>query len=254
MQAASSALRVVRLFLRSPFPPSSFVRSSPASTTVVRMAAASVKQDNGIVVPKEEMRAFIVRCMRKVGTDDAHAQALAEVLVAGDYRGHFSHGMNRLQMYVTDIEKGVCEPSGKPVVINELGATALVDGKNLLGPVVGKFCMELAIQKAQQAGIGWVVAKGSNHYGIAGYYSMMASSRGMIGMSCTNASPLVAPSGGRKVEMQHRKGEAIPSGWGINGSGEVAITHRYLQYRAYHYLYLRRSGAHVIDAFRQCGC
>lgn len=254
MPAASSALRVVRLLLRSPFPPSSFVRSSPASTTVVRMAAASVKQDDGIVVPKEEMRAFIVRCMRKVGTDDAHAQALAEVLVAGDYRGHFSHGMNRLQMYVTDIEKGVCEPSGKPVVINELGATALVDGKNLLGPVVGKFCMELAIQKAQQAGIGWVVAKGSNHYGIAGYYSMMASSRGMIGMSCTNASPLVAPSGGRKkflgtnplsvaapgkdgdsfvldmatsavalgkVEMQHRKGEAIPSGWGINGSGEV---------------------------------
>lgn len=160
MPAASSALRVVRLLLRSPFPPSSFVRSSPASTTVVRMAAASVKQDDGIVVPKEEMRAFIVRCMRKVGTDDAHAQALAEVLVAGDYRGHFSHGMNRLQMYVTDIEKGVCEPSGKPVVINELGATALVDGKNLLGPVVGKFCMELAIQKAQQAGIGWVVAKG----------------------------------------------------------------------------------------------
>ncbi|KAH8029728.1 hypothetical protein HPB51_003563 [Rhipicephalus microplus] len=34
----------------------------------------------------------------------------------------------------------------------------------------------------------------------------------------------------------------------------VAITDRYLRYRAYHYLYLRRSGVHVIDAFRQCGC
>lgn len=123
------------------------------------MAATSAQPD-GIVVPKEEMQAFIVRCMRKVGTDDAHAEALAEVLVAGDYRGHFSHGLNRLQMYVTDIEKGVCQPSGKPVVVNELAATALVDGKNVLGPVVGKFCMELAIQKAQQAGIGWVVAKG----------------------------------------------------------------------------------------------
>ncbi|XP_050023217.1 uncharacterized oxidoreductase YjmC [Dermacentor andersoni] len=220
-----------------------------------RMAATSAQQDAaGIVVPKEEMQAFIVRCMRKVCTDEAHAEALAEVLVAGDYRGHFSHGLNRLQMYVTDIQKGVCERSGKPVVINELAATALVDGRNVLGPVVGKFCMELAMQKAQQAGIGWVVARGSNHYGIAGYYSMMASSRGMIGMSFTNASPLVAPSGGRKkflgtnplsvaapgkdgdsfvldmatsavalgkVEMQHRKGEQIPSGWAINGQGEV---------------------------------
>ncbi|KAH7957910.1 hypothetical protein HPB51_028102 [Rhipicephalus microplus] len=34
---------------------------------------------------------------------------------------------------------------------------------------------------------------------------------------------------------------------------QVAVTHRYLLYRAYHYLYLRRNGAHVIDSFCQCG-
>lgn len=161
------------------------------------MATSSTHHD-GIVVPKAEMQSFIVRCMTKVGAEKAHAEALADVLVTGDYRGHFSHGLNRLQMYITDIQKGVCERSGEPVVAKETVATALVDGKNLLGPVVGKFCMELAMQKARQAGIGWVVARGSNHYGIAGYYSMMASSKGLVGMSYTNASPLVAPSGGKK--------------------------------------------------------
>ena len=35
-----------------------------------------------------------------------------------------------------------------------------MDGNNLLGPVVGNFCIDLAIRKAKEAGIGWVVARG----------------------------------------------------------------------------------------------
>lgn len=225
----------------------------PHPTRSSRTMASSTNAD-GTLVAKDEMKSFIVRCMEKVGTDRVHAQTLADVLVAGDYRGHFSHGLNRLQMYVNDVEKGVCEPTGEPKILNELAGTALVDGNNVLGPVVGKFCMELAIKKAKDAGVAWVVARGSNHYGIAGYYSMMASAQGLIGMSFTNASPLVAPTGGKKkflgtnpisvaapgkngdefvldmatsavalgkVELQHRKGEPIPEGWAINSEGKV---------------------------------
>lgn len=43
-----------------------------------------------------------------------------------------------------------------------------------IGPVVGNFCMQLAMKKAQEVGIGMVVANRSNHYGIAGFYSMQA--------------------------------------------------------------------------------
>lgn len=63
-------------------------------------------------------------------------------------------------MYVKDIQSGICAKDGEPVVEKESAATALVDGKNLLGPVVGNFCMDLAIKKAREAGIGWVVARG----------------------------------------------------------------------------------------------
>lgn len=63
-------------------------------------------------------------------------------------------------MYVKDIKTGICAKDGEPVVEKETAATALVDGRNLLGPVVGNFCMKLAIQKAKEAGIGWVVARG----------------------------------------------------------------------------------------------
>lgn len=55
---------------------------------------------------------------------------------------------------------GICAKDGEPVLEKETAATALVDGKNLLGPVVGNFCMNLAIKKAKEVGIGWVVARG----------------------------------------------------------------------------------------------
>lgn len=65
-------------------------------------------------------------------------------------------------MYVKDIQSGICAKDGEPVVEKESAATALVDGKNLLGPVVGNFCMNLAIKKAKEVGIGWVVAHGES--------------------------------------------------------------------------------------------
>lgn len=63
-------------------------------------------------------------------------------------------------MYVKDIQSGICAKEGEPVVEKQSAATALVDGKNLLGPVVGNFCMDLAVKKAKEVGIGWVVAHG----------------------------------------------------------------------------------------------
>ncbi|XP_002735911.3 putative oxidoreductase YjmC [Saccoglossus kowalevskii] len=115
--------------------------------------------------------------------------------------------------------------------------------------------MELAIKKAKEAGIGWVVAKGSNHYSIAGYYSLMAVENGLIGMSFTNTSPLVVPTRARKcvlgtnpitcaapakdgdsfvldmatsavalgkIEIQNRKELPVPHGWGVDSKGKVA--------------------------------
>lgn len=76
-----------------------------------------------------------------------------------------------------------------------------MDGNNAQGAVVGKFAMNVAMQKAKEAGVGWVVARNTNHYGIAGYYAMMASERNMIGMSFTNTSPVVVPTRSKKAAI-----------------------------------------------------
>ena len=83
-------------------------------------------------------------------------------------------------MYVRDIKTGTTNSNEEPTILKESPATALVSGNNLLGPVVGNFCMKLAIKKAKEIGIGMVVANRSNHYGIAGYYSMQAMKENLI--------------------------------------------------------------------------
>ncbi len=147
------------------------------------MATNSANTNDYLLVRKDEMKNFMERCMLAVGTKPAHAESLADCLISGDYRGHFSHGLNRLDMYVRDIKSGTTNSADEPIIKKESPATALVDGNNLLGPVVGNFCMSLAIKKAKEIGIGLVVANRSNHYGIAGYYSMQALKENLIGMS-----------------------------------------------------------------------
>ncbi|XP_076461629.1 putative oxidoreductase YjmC [Babylonia areolata] len=212
------------------------------------------ENEKGSVVPSEEMHAFVLRCMTRVGTPDHHAKALADLLTAADLRDHYSHGLNRLDMYVRDIQSGMTAHDTEPSVVKETAATALVEGNNVLGPVVGRYCMDLAIQKARQSGIGWVSARGSNHFGIAGWYSMRAMEQGMLGMAFTNTSPLMVPTRARKptlgtnplslaapgqggdglvldmattavalgkVELNDRKGMNIPAGWGVDSTGKT---------------------------------
>ncbi|KAK0395343.1 hypothetical protein QR680_001240 [Steinernema hermaphroditum] len=173
-----------------------FIPSRTANRGLRTMASPGDK-----VVAVDEVKRFIVDCMTKVGTDRSHSEQLADVLVCGDHRGHYSHGLNRLDMYVRDVDKKVCNGSGSPTILKEKAASAWVDGNNLLGPVVGNFCMDLAMKKAREAGVGWVVAKGSNHFGIAGWYTLKSIEQGLIGMSFTNTSPIMYPTRSSKAAL-----------------------------------------------------
>lgn len=206
-----------------------------------------------VTVAAEELFNFVVRCAERAGAKKPHAESLAELLVAADTRGHFSHGLNRLEMYVRDLQTETTSSENEPKVMKETAGTALVDGCNVLGPVVGKFCIDLAIKKAKQTGVGWVCATGSNHFGIAGWYSIRAANEGLLGMAFTNTSPLMVPTRAQKpalgtnpisvaapanndsfvldmatttvalgkIEINKRKDMKIPEGWGVDGEGQV---------------------------------
>lgn len=143
------------------------------------------------------MERFMADVLVKAGVPSADAKIASEVLIAADRTGIDSHGINRLKpMYYDRIRDGTLDPKAVPEVVKEGPATALVDAHNGLGHPASKMAMELAIKKAKKCGMGMVAVKNSNHYGIAGYYSKMASESGMIGICGTNTRPSVAPTHG----------------------------------------------------------
>ncbi|OWF39450.1 Malate dehydrogenase [Mizuhopecten yessoensis] len=213
----------------------------------------SMAEAGEIIVSRAELDRYVVECMMVSGASEDSARVMSDLLVTADYRGHYSHGLNRIDVYTSEVQNGVACGGGKdPTVVKETVATALIDGNNLLGPVVGKYAMDIAIQKAKAAGVGIVTVRGSNHYGIAGWYSLRATQQGLLGLSMTNSSPCTIPTRSKtvslgtnpismaapgkhgdsfaldmatssvawgKVEVKRRKGGALPSGWATDKDG-----------------------------------
>lgn len=86
------------------------------------------------------------------------------------------------------IKKGLIDIHAVPEVVFETPISAIIDGHDGMGQLIGHSAMELAIKKAKTSGIGIVSARNSNHYGIAGYYAKMACEAGLIGFRLAQAA------------------------------------------------------------------
>lgn len=181
-----------------------------------------------------------------MGCPGKDARTAAVALLSADLRGIDSHGVARLIGYVRLHEAGRANPKPNVRVIHETPSTAVVDGDSGLGLVVAPYAMQVAIEKAEKVGTGWVSVQNSNHFGIAGYHALQAVKKDMIGVAMTNASALVAPTfsverllgtnpicfaipageeppfvadlatttaANGKLEILQRKNEEAPSGW-----------------------------------------
>lgn len=185
------------------------------------------------------------------------AKICANVLIASDRRGIDSHGIGRLKhIYYDRLKEGTQNPVTDFEIVSSRKATAVIDGHNGMGHVIAKKSMDLAIKKAKKFGLGMTAVRNSTHYGIAGYYALMAAEKGMIGITGTNARPSIAPTFGvenmlgtnpltfamptdekfpfcldcatsvtqrGKIEVYDRLGRNIPPGWVIDEKGETRV-------------------------------
>ena len=200
----------------------------------------------------DPLKEFVVRVLSRLDVDPEDSRIVAENLVMADLRGINSHGVARLRRYVQGIRDGMMKV--KPLVrtLVETPSTATIDAGCGLGQPVSHRAMELAIRKAKKVGCGFVTVCNSNHYGIAGYYAMMALESDCIGISMTNADILVVPTFGRdamlgtnpiavaapagkephfvldmatstvprgKVEVYNRQNKPMPLGWATDETG-----------------------------------
>ncbi len=212
-------------------------------------------KDTVVYIDLDLLENFMADVLKGAGVPDEDAKICADVLISSDRLGIESHGIGRLKpIYYDRIKLGILNPRTNFEVIREGPTTAVVDGHNGMGHVIGYRSMTMAIEKARQFGMGMVAVRNSSHYGIAGYYAMMAASEGMIGITGTNARPSVAPTFGvenmlgtnpltfgmptdedfpflldcatsvtqrGKIEVYDRADKNLPSGWVIDVDGKT---------------------------------
>jgi L-2-hydroxycarboxylate dehydrogenase (NAD+) len=205
-------------------------------------------------IPFDVIEKFMVDVMAKAGIPDDDARIVCDVLIQADKFGFDSHGVNRLKpIYLDRIKEGILDPITRFEIVRESPTTAVLDGHNGMGHVIGFNAMKLAIEKAKKFGMGMVAVRNSTHYGFAGYYALMAVKENMIGITGTNARPSIAPTFGienmlgtnpltfgmpsdesfpflldcatsitqrGKVELYAREGKDLPKGWVIDENGE----------------------------------
>ncbi len=204
-----------------------------------------------------ELTRFVASVLTRSGVAAEDARTVADVLVAADLRGVESHGVARLESYyVSRLRKGLIEAKPEVRTIRETPAALLVDAGNGLGHPVAKRTMERILDKAAESGAAFGAVRNSNHYGIAGYYAMMALERDMIGIASTNTVRYGAPTFGRdillgtnplafaipaqnepafvldfatttvprgKLEVYNRKGKQLNPGWAIDEHGNETL-------------------------------
>ncbi len=147
-----------------------------------------------VILDWDTARSFMEDAFKGVGVPADDAKIVVDVLLESDKRGIESHGCNRFKpIYIDRINDGIQNPVTNFEIIKETPCTAVVDGHDGMGQVIGYKSMQMAIDKAKQYGLGMVVVRNSCHYGIAGYYPSMACKQGCIGITGTNARPSVAP-------------------------------------------------------------
>jgi LDH2 family malate/lactate/ureidoglycolate dehydrogenase len=211
--------------------------------------------EDTIWIPFETMERFMVDVFKGLNVPENDARTCTDVLITADKRGIDSHGINRLKpIYYDRIKAGIQFPVTEIEIVREGPTTAVLDGHDGMGMVVSKKAMQMAIEKAKEYGLGMVAVKNSTHYGIAGYYVLMATQENMIGITGTNARPSIAPTFGienmlgtnpltygiptdeefpfvidcatsitqrGKIEVYARENKEIPPGWVIDRNGET---------------------------------
>ena len=190
--------------------------------------------------------------MTAAGLNHGEARTLSDCMIEADLRGIGSHGVSRLQYYASRVKSKIISSGIEPVIMTQAGAVMTVDGKNGVGPTVGRWVMDRCIEGAKKEGVFFATVNHCNHFGIAAYYSEYAANQNMIGIVACNADKSVAPTGGAipmlgtnplsisvpagkhppfildmatsvvargKIVLADKEGRQIPSDWAVDKNG-----------------------------------
>jgi len=214
-----------------------------------------------VMVRREHLETFCQRVFQSLHLSERDARTAAAVLVAADARGIPSHGVARLWRYVNGLQTGAMLPHAPVETLVDTPSSIVIHAHGAMGAPVSVRVMERVIDKAGSNGAAFGCVRDSNHFGIAGYYAMLALDADMLGIAMTNTAALGVPTFGRqvmygtnplafaapadeerafvldmsttvvtrgKIEVHDRLGRELPAGWAVDKAGRPATDARSL--------------------------
>ena len=210
-----------------------------------------------LTITYNALQQFIESALISQGLPQADAHKVSQLMAEADLQGSDGHGIIRLPQYIKRIQAGGINKHPKIRVVHERSAMAVVDGDNGMGHLVVSHAVDLAIEKASEAGVAWVSTRFSNHAGPASLYSRRPLQHNMLGLyfAVGNANHL-PPWGGMdmllstnpisagiptadeppvvldmattvaaygKVKAKAKRGEMMPQGWMIDRQGQPLL-------------------------------
>lgn len=203
-------------------------------------------------VDADELSRLATAILEAHSVPTADAELLADSLVQAELWGHSSHGMLRLPWYTARLRSGAMQAVTDVQTVSDTGSLTVLDGQEGIGQVIATRAVTTGIAKAMEHGISGVAVRNSNHFGTAAYFTRRCADEGMVGILATNASPAMAPWGGRqkmvgnnpwsiavpagrystvvmdiantavargKIYLARERGQSIPEGWAADSMG-----------------------------------
>jgi ureidoglycolate dehydrogenase (NAD+) len=150
---------------------------------------------------EEELEKLTADALVGLGVARGDAGNAARILVLGDLFGHHTHGVSRMESYGERLAIGGIRAKANILVEMVAPGIAKVDGDNGVGPAIGMRSLDAAMAAARETGIGIALARNSNHFGACGPYCYLAARHGFASIVGSNATPTIAPTGGRETKV-----------------------------------------------------
>jgi LDH2 family malate/lactate/ureidoglycolate dehydrogenase len=150
-------------------------------------------------VQADRLKGIAIRILTGLHAAEDEAAVVAEALIKAELRGIDTHGVHLLTLLPERVQAGILRIPTNLTVLQESGATALLDGGNGLGPVAVHRAMRMSIRKAQEFGIGCCLVRNTNNIGILSFYTLTAAQEKMVGIVMANAAAAMPPWGGMET-------------------------------------------------------
>lgn len=199
-----------------------------------------------------EVRELARSLMLRHGLSAPHADAVADVVTAGERDECGSHGMYRLLDCVKSIEAGRVSTGADPEIVDVSPSWLRVDAGGAFSPLAFRRGLPQLIEKARATGLAAMAINDCVHFSALWLEIEEIVSQKLVGFAYTANHSWVAPAGGARpvlgtnpmafgwprpggepfvfdfatsaiargeIELRKRHGQKIPPGWAIDAEG-----------------------------------